>query len=465
MVGFVSLLAASSVAAQTWVTPETGTGTISGRVVAADSGEPISRAEVHLTGRVTKVLSADGLGRYAFTELPAGRYTLTAGRNGHLTMGYGQHRPHDGVRYFELADGQSRDRIDFALPDGGVIEILVTDEAGEPVEGVFVEAQQFRHSGGARRLLALPSTALRQRNFETDDRGRVRLYDLPPGVYYLRALFRRPKSPPTEPGTSAHKKLVYLPTFYPGKTAVTEAVPVTLALGQEMSLHLPLMPSQVEVTSTDAAPNATPAMPTATLRATVVPDDVTVSVWTPGEFLLYLAMTEYSHVQIGIERDGTFTATGLTGTALGWTGEGQGWFLQAVMRGDRDVTDSPLSFSSGMEVDDIRVVITRQFTTVSGEARDEHGERVSAFVALVFAEDPARWTPASRFIVRAQSEADGRFSIIGLPAGRYRAAALDALDYGDERDPELLSRLKSKAAPIAIRDGESVTLTLPLVTF
>jgi len=93
------------------------------------------------------------------------------------------------------------------------------------------------------------------------------------------------------------------------------------------------------------------------------------------------------------------------------------------------------------------------------------GERVSAFVALVFAEDPARWTPASRFIVRAQSEADGRFSIIGLPAGRYRAAALDALDYGDERDPELLSRLKSKAAPIAIRDGESVTLTLPLVTF
>jgi hypothetical protein len=452
--GLVMVLVASPVMAQIWVTPEVGAGTIRGRVMAADGSGPISRADIQLTGRVTRVLLADGLGRYAFTELPAGRYTLTAGRNGYLTMGVGQRRPRDGVRRFELADGQSRDDVDFALPKGGVIEVLVTDERGEPLDGILVQPQQYRYSSSGRRLSPLPFSPLKQRNFETDDRGQVRLYDLPPGDYYLQAVQRRPKYPPPQPG--AHEKLVYPPI---------EARRVTLALGQETSVHLFMMPTRVAIASTDASSLMPPASQTATLRGRIVVDEGSVSQWTPGEFLLNLTMPAGSRVQVPVEADGTFTATGLTETALGWTGEGIGWFLKAVMRGDRDVTDSPLTLSSGLEIDDLRAVITQTFTTVSGEARDEAGARVSAYVAVIFPEDAEQWTPGSRFIARTDAGSDGRFSITGLPPGRYRAAALDVVESGEERDPELLDRLKAKAVPVVIRDGESVTLNLPLVTF
>ena len=58
--------------------PATGRSTIRGRIVAADSGQPIRRATVRISapelrGQRTTLTDADG--RYEFAKLPAGRYT------------------------------------------------------------------------------------------------------------------------------------------------------------------------------------------------------------------------------------------------------------------------------------------------------------------------------------------------------------------------------------------------------
>src|SRR5436305_3598072 len=57
----------------------TGTAVIRGRVIAADSGNPLRRAQVRILGtevRVNQGAITDGDGRYEFSKVPAGRYTI-----------------------------------------------------------------------------------------------------------------------------------------------------------------------------------------------------------------------------------------------------------------------------------------------------------------------------------------------------------------------------------------------------
>src|SRR5678816_3940046 len=62
-----------------------GTASISGRVVSID-GSPLPRTQVQLAGAgVTgRTVLTDGDGRYSFTALPAGRYTLRVFRGGYI---------------------------------------------------------------------------------------------------------------------------------------------------------------------------------------------------------------------------------------------------------------------------------------------------------------------------------------------------------------------------------------------
>ena len=59
----------------------TGTGSIRGRVLT-QTGTPLRRAQMTLVStentQVRRVTTTDAEGRYQFTELPAGRFTVTA---------------------------------------------------------------------------------------------------------------------------------------------------------------------------------------------------------------------------------------------------------------------------------------------------------------------------------------------------------------------------------------------------
>lgn len=78
--------------------PRAGTGTIRGRVVRADTGEPLRRVQVHIDEWTAKDQSGptstmtDAQGRYELTQLPAGTYQLKATRGGFVEVGYGQRR-------------------------------------------------------------------------------------------------------------------------------------------------------------------------------------------------------------------------------------------------------------------------------------------------------------------------------------------------------------------------------------
>jgi len=118
----------------------TGTAVVSGRITAADTGRPLRRAEV-------MIYTQDGFnpdahsvntgldGSYEFRNLPAGRYKMEARHAGYLTLQYGQRRPLEQGKPFELRDKQLIEHVDFALPRMSAITGRITDEAGDPVAG------------------------------------------------------------------------------------------------------------------------------------------------------------------------------------------------------------------------------------------------------------------------------------------------------------------------------------------
>src|SRR5690242_7386411 len=175
-----------------WTPPDPGTAIIRGRVVAADGGAPLARAQVGLSGdrRILQFTDADG--HYEFGKLPPGRYAVRAGRAGYV--------PADRGQPIDLANKQVRDGVDFALSRGGAIDVTIVDESGEPIPEVSILAAH-----GVPRLW--PEDARPPR---TDRNGQARLFDLAPGSYYLTA-----KTDDEQPAT-----------FYPGTRVNAEAKPV-----------------------------------------------------------------------------------------------------------------------------------------------------------------------------------------------------------------------------------------------
>ena len=206
--------------------PRAGTGVIRGRVVRADTGEPLRRVQVRvdewstgdLSGPAATMTDADG--RYELTQLPPGRYQLKAKRGGYVEVAYGPRRPFERGRPLELGESAVLQNIDFALPPGAVVTGRVVDETGEAVAQAYVSIARRRYIDGARRLVAESGSS-------TDDRGEFRIFGVPPGDYVIFARFDG-----TDIGS--RDRVRYVPTYYPGTPVASEAQRVTVGPGQEV---------------------------------------------------------------------------------------------------------------------------------------------------------------------------------------------------------------------------------------
>ena len=226
----------------------TGTGRLRGRVVAADTGSPLRRAQVRAvaaTIRTTRLATTDAEGRYEFANLPAGRYTISVSKAGYVGLEFGQRRPFEGGRPLDLADAQVVEQIDFALPRGAVIAGRITDEAGDPIIGASVQAMRYQYGpSGRRRLGGVSQSWL---SGMTNDLGEYRLFGLMPGTYIVSAIGNNfgvvslTQAGPQTGGLGAiDTRDGYIQTYFPGTASVAETQPVLVHLSEEANASFSL---------------------------------------------------------------------------------------------------------------------------------------------------------------------------------------------------------------------------------
>lgn len=231
LVSLVSFLAPTPPAPQTRM-PE-GTSTISGRVIADNTGKPIAHAAVdiviwnNLSGGFKRVFT-DDQGHFELTKLPASRYQIAASAPRYARMQYGQQAPGPAglmnpPRVIDLKDGESFSNADFTLAAFCAIEGTVTDEFGDPAPNVVIQASQVQYAAGVRGLMPANLNVDLGPPRPTDDHGHFRIAGLPPGTYYIEALAGAFADPNAAGGFAI--------TFYPGTTDASGARAVTLKNG------------------------------------------------------------------------------------------------------------------------------------------------------------------------------------------------------------------------------------------
>ncbi|MEO8483752.1 MAG: carboxypeptidase regulatory-like domain-containing protein [Acidobacteriota bacterium] len=163
-----------------------GSASISGVVIAADSGRPLRRARLTLNGLLpgagngassTRSVVSDDQGRFTFEALTAGQFTLDASHDQFLSTSYGQRKAGRPGTPIDLGATQ-RLRLTVPMTRGGVITGSVVDDLGEPLMNARVRAMRFVLVNGFRRLRSASEV-------RTDDRGIYRIFGLEPGEYLV----------------------------------------------------------------------------------------------------------------------------------------------------------------------------------------------------------------------------------------------------------------------------------------
>src|SRR5688572_19460690 len=222
MRGLCQLAITASLAVVATSTQTPAAGSISGRIVAADSGKPLAGASVRIAGfagagtaNASSTTATSEKGEFSFANLVPGRYYVTASRPRYLSLGHGQ-RPGSGLPgvSIEVSAGAKITGVTIALPLASVIAGRVDDERGEPAMGTNVSAWIVEWRNGERSVRSVAFDVV-------DDRGQFRITNLPPGQFVVSAF--RPVA------THGAAKMLY----HPGTTDPSLAVPFRVEAAEE----------------------------------------------------------------------------------------------------------------------------------------------------------------------------------------------------------------------------------------
>ncbi len=222
---------------------------LTGTVTNATTGEPIPRARVVVTpltstGEAREIAFTDLAGAFRFPTLPAGKYSLFAQKPRFKANGLSPGPPIDLSGPLES--------LPVPLVPYGVIAGQVADAGGQPLRYVRVDAYRQVVVLGYHQLTRAGTAA-------TDDRGNFRIWDLPAGRYFVRAMSRAGGtfSLADESAPSTVGRQAFAPVYAGGFERLAEAIPTDLAAGQQAraDFRLPNLPAyRVRGTVTGLAP-------------------------------------------------------------------------------------------------------------------------------------------------------------------------------------------------------------------
>ena len=227
--------------------PTTSGYSITGTIVSLVTGQPLPTVTVSITAtdnrQSSQSMQTGADGHFAFTGLPAGKYSLTATAYGYRAQGFNQH----GNFFTGIAVGPDLDgsNLVFRLVPDAAIEGSVTDDDGEPVRNANLQLFQRNNETGQQRTQVISNAA-------TDDRGHYQFGHLAPGTYFVAVSARPWYANYYAPGTvlpdpdnaarvaeeKAQLDVAYPLTFYPTVEDSANASPIGLHPGERVTADI-----------------------------------------------------------------------------------------------------------------------------------------------------------------------------------------------------------------------------------
>jgi len=522
-----------------------GSGVIRGRVTLP-SGSPLAAATVTLASttalRPPRSTSTDSDGRFTFDRLPSGEYLLGAAKTAYVTSD--EARSDVPVR---LADDEVRSNVDLVLARPAAITGRVLDEFGEPYEGAGVSVWQMRDEAGRRRLVGVGFSTN-----PTDDRGRYRVFNVPPGRYLVAAsagLATSAQPIGDLPG--------YAVTYFPAAVAPSDAQPVDITGATTMAdLDIALVRAPTARISGRVVRSNRPTGQVGLVQMTLGTSYRSKGMWgpsfsairepdggfqfrnvPPGDYVIQVDSARLSrslegdfaaqfvtvtgadvtdvvllvgagstiagHVTFDgrdppttpgfgivpesadadlaprqarsiaraeLKPDLTFEIRGVNGPRRIEISDGPGgWTMKSVFANGVDVTDRALPFGQPQQsLSDVEVVLTDRLTELAGSVSDIRGNLTRNYTLLLFPTDRDRWYAGSRYFRRAVPDANGSFTVRGLPPGDYHVAPVSAADVprdGDTawQDPEFLESIAGRSTFATLTEGQQTSIRARLI--
>jgi Carboxypeptidase regulatory-like domain len=252
-------------------TPQTISGgafRIAGIVVSKVDSHPLARARITVRDtkdpqRLQSVITAED-GRFEFTRLPAGKYSVTGAKHGFISGSYDQHDQFSTA--IVTGAGLDTETLVLRLSPDAAITGKVLDEVGDPVRHASVQLYYDDHSSGVDEIR-------QSRGAQTDDQGVYEITPLRPGTYVLSAnatpwyavhprsepVHSKPaleaadseppnseptNSEPDQPAPSVDRSLdvAYPVTYYPDVTDTDSATPIPIRGGERVQVDIHLNP-------------------------------------------------------------------------------------------------------------------------------------------------------------------------------------------------------------------------------
>ena len=228
LVVILALATGEGIRAQTMPPAPTLTGVISGVVRDMATGAPLAGVAVHLTpiagspraaGENPYDIETDDRGQFAFTKLPAGRYSeLRAHLGGFFDASFKIGVPAAERTTIALADGQHF-TANITLAGMSSISGRVTNETGTPAPGAYVQLLVTQPLFGADRVFAGPVA-------QTNERGEYAFPSLRSGSFRVMVL----ATEHTRASTTAAP--VYPQLFFPDVNSFGASQPLVLPPGE-----------------------------------------------------------------------------------------------------------------------------------------------------------------------------------------------------------------------------------------
>ena len=241
---------------------------IAGKVVSSTSGSPLAQTRVTIAlvsdehATATTVTGDDGA--FAFSNLAAGKYSLSAARRGYIESSFNAH-DNFSTAIVTGADSDSEHLV-FRLTPQVVISGHVLDEYGEPVRNATVSLYRQDRGTGRELIRRIASS-------NSDDRGIYEFGDLAPGDYFLSAnaspwFALRPAGfsqaeKSSAPPSNHSFNVAYPTTYYADTTDSDDATPVPVRGGEHLTIDIRLssVPALRLVVHPPGGPNGQFAMP------------------------------------------------------------------------------------------------------------------------------------------------------------------------------------------------------------